>query len=206
MSIDTHSGSDDKMCAGAIPDLLRPEVLDAFDRETFERDGYWVWEGVVTDAGCNQWTANLKKLQRMNDAILMDTDWDAIDFEGRGLEPPPPEQITPQFLSSCCGGSEQMPPFLRAEVRKYMYRYGLLRPGPALIARGFDSIGVMPEYFPTWVQRLRLGCHHHTAADDGVVSQRAGRPISPRPLSHAQPRSRRERASLAWSPVLGGEA
>ena len=73
MSIDTHSGSDDE--AGAIPDLLHSEVLDAFDRETFERDGYWVWEGVVTDAGCNQWTANLKKLQRMNDGILMDTDW-----------------------------------------------------------------------------------------------------------------------------------
>ena len=39
MSIDTHSGSDDE--AGAIPDLLHSEVLDAFDRETFERDGYW---------------------------------------------------------------------------------------------------------------------------------------------------------------------
>ena len=148
MSIDSHCGSDDKMCAGAIPDLLRPEVLDAFDRETFERDGYWVWEGVVTDAGCNQWTANLKKLQQMNDGILMDTDWAAIDFEGRGLAPPPPEQITPQFLTSCCGGSEQMPSFLRGQLRKYMYQYGLLGPGPALIARGFDSIGVMPEYFP----------------------------------------------------------
>ena len=89
MSTNTHSGSDDKMCTGAMPDLLRPEVLDAFDRETFEGDGYWVWEAVVTDAGCKQWTANLEKLQQMNDGILMDTDWAAIDFEGRGLAPPP---------------------------------------------------------------------------------------------------------------------
>ena len=29
-----------------------------------------------------------------------------------------------------------------------MYQYGLHGPGPALVARGFDSIGVMPEYFP----------------------------------------------------------
>ena len=66
MSLDIHHNSDDQ--TGAIPDLLHPEVLDAFDRETFERDGYWVWEGVVTDAGCKQWKANLKKLQQMNDA------------------------------------------------------------------------------------------------------------------------------------------
>lgn len=148
MSVNHRHSNDDKTSAGAIPDLLRPEVLDAFDRETFERDGYWVWEGVVTDAGCKQWKANLKELQRLNDAILMDTDWAAIDFEGLGLAPPPPEQITPQFLESCCGGSEKMPPFLRAEARKYMHQYGLNGPGPALIAHGFDSVGVMPEYFP----------------------------------------------------------
>ena len=88
MSTDTHYGSDDDTSPGATPDLLRPEVLNAFDRETFERDGYWVWEGVVTDAGCKQWTANLKKLQQMNDGILRDTDWAAIDFKGRGQSPP----------------------------------------------------------------------------------------------------------------------
>ena len=61
MRIDTHSDNYDQTSAGAIPNLLRPEVLDAFDRETFERDGYWVWERVVTDAGCKQWVANLKE-------------------------------------------------------------------------------------------------------------------------------------------------
>lgn len=66
MSTDTHSGCNDQTSAGAIPDLLRPEMLDGFDRVTFERDGYWVWEGVVTDTGCKQWSANLKKLKHMN--------------------------------------------------------------------------------------------------------------------------------------------
>ena len=41
MNVDIDYSSDDEISAGAIPDLLRPEVLDAFDRETFERDGYW---------------------------------------------------------------------------------------------------------------------------------------------------------------------
>ncbi len=67
-----------------VHDLLRPEVLAAFDRTAFERDGYWVWEGVLSDAGRKRWTASLQKLQRMNDSIITDTDWAAIDFAGRG--------------------------------------------------------------------------------------------------------------------------
>ena len=94
-----------------------------------EQEGFWVWESILTDEGQKQFTASLQKLQHMNDRILMDTDWTAIDFEARGLESPPPEQITPEFLESCCGGSEQMPSFLRSEVRAYMHEHGLLGPG-----------------------------------------------------------------------------
>ena len=71
-----------------VDNLLRPEMLDAFDRKAFEQDGYWVWEGILTDAGREQFAASLQKLQHMNNGILMDTDWAAIDFEGRGLAPP----------------------------------------------------------------------------------------------------------------------
>ena len=134
--------------AARVDHLLRPEVLDSFDRTVFEREGFWVWEGVLTDKGQKQFTASLQQLQHMNDHILMDTDWAAIDFEGRGLPSPPPEQITPEFLESCCGGSEQMPGFLRGEIRAYMHEHGLLGPDPALVTHGFESLGVMPEYFP----------------------------------------------------------
>ena len=140
--------TDDAVRAARVDNLLRPEVLDAFDRTTFEQEGYWVWEGILTDEGQKQFTASLHQLQHMNDCILMDTDWTAIDFEARGLAPPPPEQITPEFLASCCGGSEQMPSFLRSEVRAYMHEHGLLGPGPALVTHGYESQGVMPEYFP----------------------------------------------------------
>ena len=68
-----------------VPDLLRPEVLAAFDRAVFERDGYWVWDNVLTDAGRRQFTASLQNLQDMNDRIIMETDWAAIDYESLGL-------------------------------------------------------------------------------------------------------------------------
>ena len=144
-TLSTHNCSPENR----VDDLLRSEVLQAFDRATFERDGYWVWEGILTDAARKRWTASLQKLQQMNDAILMDTEWNAIDFQARGFPPPLPEQITPEFLAACCGGSEQMPGFLRtAELRRYMHTYGLFGPGAALVTHGFESQGVMPEYFP----------------------------------------------------------
>ncbi|HCQ04080.1 MAG TPA: hypothetical protein DIT99_26820 [Candidatus Latescibacteria bacterium] len=133
--------------AGRVDDLLRPEVLNAFDRNTFEHDGFWAWEDILTDAGRRQWTASLQKVQQMNDEIIMDTDWAAIDFAGRGLQPPEPEKITQAFLTACCGGSEQMR-FMSPGLREYMYDQGLFGPGSALVTRGFESQGMMPEYFP----------------------------------------------------------
>ena len=102
-----------------VPDLLRPEVLDAFDRAAFEREGYWVWDNVLTDAGRRQFTASLQGLQEINDRIVMETDWAAIDYESRGLPRPAPDSITPQALAGYCGGSEQMG-MMSSELRSYM--------------------------------------------------------------------------------------
>ena len=53
-----------------LGNLLRPQVVAAFDREFFEREGYWVWEGVLTEEARARWTASLQKLQQMNDEIV----------------------------------------------------------------------------------------------------------------------------------------
>ena len=143
--------TDDPARAARVDNLLRPEALAAFDRTAFEHDGYWVWEGILTDAGRKQFTASLQKLQHMNDCILMDTDWAAINFEARGLAPPPPEQITPEFLESCCGGSEQMPSFLRSETRAYMYEHGLLRSGSSVSHTQIQVAGSHAGIFPGWI-------------------------------------------------------
>ena len=143
--------------ASRVHDLLRPEVLQAFDRTFFEREGYWVWEGILTDTGRKRWTESLQKLQQMNDEIVMDTDWAAIDFAGRGLQPPVPEQITPEFLATCCGGSEQMR-FMPRGLMQYMRDPGLFGPGPALVTRGYASQGIMPEHFSIGYDGLHQGC------------------------------------------------
>ena len=45
-----------------LENLLKPEVIAAFDREFFEREGYWIWEGVLTEEGRARWTTSLRKL------------------------------------------------------------------------------------------------------------------------------------------------
>lgn len=136
---------------GAAPcrDLLRPEVLAAFDRDRFEREGCWVWDGVLTDEGRRRWTASLQRLQAMNDAVLTGTDWGAVDYAARGLPAPPPETCTPEFLTSCRGGSEQMRVVqLTPGLRDYMKDHGLFGPGTVPAVDGSRWEGVMPEYFP----------------------------------------------------------
>ncbi len=142
--VETDRKSDNSLL-GRLDDLLRPERLAAFDRAFFEREGYWVWDGVLTDAGRARWSASLQKLQAMNDAVVVDSDWDAIDYASRDLSAPDPEKITPEALGDYRGGSEQMR-FQPTGLRDYMYAHGLFDPG--LVAEGFVWQGMMPEYFP----------------------------------------------------------
>ena len=126
-----------------VSDLLRPEVLAAFDRATFERDGYWVWDNVLTEAGRRQFTASLQNLQDMNDRIIMETDWAAIDYESLDLPRPAPEAITPQALAGYGGGSEQMG-CVSGKLREYMNKYRI----PEIAAGEIKTNGILPEYFP----------------------------------------------------------
>jgi hypothetical protein len=133
-----------------LKDLLHPHVLAAFDRTTFEREGYWVWEGILTDAGRRQWVASLQNLQAMNDSIVAGTDWLQVDFTGRGLTAPDPAKVTPEALNGYLGGSEQMQ-FQTPGQRDYMYSHGLFDESlatQALTTQGIEWQGMMPEYFP----------------------------------------------------------
>ena len=136
---------------GAEPcrDLLRPEVLAAFDRERFEREGYWVWDGVLTDEGRRRWTATLRRLQAMNDALLTGTDWGAVDYAARGLPAPDPKTCTPESLAACCGGSEQMRVIqLTPGLRDYMKDHGLFGPGTVPASDGSSGRGSCPSTTP----------------------------------------------------------
>ena len=156
--------------ASRVPDLLRSEVLQAFDRTFFEREGYWVWEGILTDAGRKRWTESLQKLQQMNDEIVMDTDWDAIDFAGRGLQSPLPEHITPEFLATCCGGLRAdalhatRPDAIHARPRT-------VRPRSCVGDTRVRIAGNHAGTFLDWIRRLHQGCRHRPPSDDGTIQQ-----------------------------------
>ena len=131
---------------GRLDDLLRPEVLAAFDRATFEREGYWVWQGILTDAGRERFTASLQRLQQLNDDIVMDTDWGAIDFASRGVGEPDADQLSPEAKARTLGGSEQLR-LLPKDCRSYMHEHGLFGPEPTMVTRGCESQGLLPEYW-----------------------------------------------------------
>lgn len=128
-----------------MSDLLNTDVLRAFDRQQFEREGYWVWQGILTAEGRQRWTESLQRLQQMNDTIVQRTDWAAIDYEPRGLIAPEAATITPEALASYCGGSEQMR-FQTPGLRDFMYEQGLF--DPAIDSGDHPWHGMMPEYFP----------------------------------------------------------
>ena len=152
-------------CEPRLENLLRPDVLARFDREKFERDGYWVWEGILTDEGQTKITATLQRLQAMQDYMVMHTDWaEGIDWAARDLPPPPRERLTTEWRQSrVCGGSEQLsyyPPadgrpavgkgFLNMATRAYMADTGLFGSGADRLATDgtWPSQGHVPEFAP----------------------------------------------------------
>ncbi|MED5414052.1 MAG: hypothetical protein VYC64_03805 [Candidatus Latescibacterota bacterium] len=125
--------------------LLHPEVLAAFDRDVYERDGYWVWDGILTDEGRARWSESLQRVQSLNDAIVANSDWGRVQFAAHGLAAPDADKITPEALAGYRGGSEQMR-FQPPGLRDFMYQHGLF--DPALVTDGCEWQGMMPEYFP----------------------------------------------------------
>ena len=148
-----------------LEQLLRPGVLAKFDREKFESDGYWLWAGALTDEGRARMTAELQRLQTMQDYMVRNTRWaDGIDWAARGLPPPPPERLTAEWRETrVCGGSEQlsyypaqgdMPEvgkgFLNMPTRTFMADVGLFGSGADSLATDgtWPSQGHVPEFAP----------------------------------------------------------
>ena len=145
--------------------LLRPDVLAAFDREQCESDGYWLWAGALTDEGRARMTAELQRLQAMQDFMVRNTRWaDGINWAARGLSPPPPERLTAEWRETrVCGGSEQLSyypaqgdtpevgkGFLNMPTRAFMADVGLFGTGADSLATDgtWPSQGQVPEFAP----------------------------------------------------------
>ena len=74
--------------------IFKPEVLAAFDTESYYRDGYWVFPSVMTDAARESWLVALKESDDINNELTKQVDWrEDVDWESIGHPPPTPEEI-----------------------------------------------------------------------------------------------------------------
>ena len=185
--------------AGAAPEaLLRPEVLAAFDRGFFEREGYWVWDGVLTDEGRRRWTATLQRLQGLNDSFLQPHRLGRRRLPGHGPDG-----------SGSGGPCSRVPGLLLRRLRADAGhpddpRPARLHEGPRpLRARDRPRRGRPPvggghaRVLPPRLRRLHPRRRHHPPADDGALrpAPRAAVPAGPHP--DAEPPAGVDRPALA---------
>ena len=79
------------MTTGAGPSLLDPCAVAKFDREQFERDGFWVWESVLLPGAAAELRAACQRVQLLNDRWIS-ADWDSLDWAAlRAMSTPQPE-------------------------------------------------------------------------------------------------------------------
>jgi hypothetical protein len=89
-------------------DLLNWDAVEAqFDLDRYLRDGYAVFEGVMTTATVRDWTAALAQGQAYNDRLLQ-ADWQQIDWKALGRRPPT-TAVAREALDAALGGSQQVP-------------------------------------------------------------------------------------------------
>ena len=111
------------------------------DMKSWESDGFMAFPGILTPDACERALASLQALQEKNDAVYMETDWNAIDWAQFGL-PPLAKPVTAEQQRSLCGGCElsMTPPgslFPLVGVQRLVpATWKALRRGPGLLPAG----------------------------------------------------------------------
>jgi hypothetical protein len=115
--------------------LFGPYELDL---EGLHRDGFAVLPGIMTEATRQRWKAACVDVQRINDRLLLETDWGSVDWAACGLEQPI-ERVSTADLEAASLGGCQLP--VPAGVRPAGFSHYLHRdvPGMAFGWGGFPE-------------------------------------------------------------------
>eukprot|EP01044_Picomonas_judraskeda_P007593 COSAG03_NODE_823_length_5728_cov_3.020075_2_plen_261_part_00 len=74
--------------------IFHPEVLARFSLEDYQRDGYYVFQGAMTEEARVQWLEALIESDRRNNEITQQVDWrHDVDWASIGAQPPTQDQI-----------------------------------------------------------------------------------------------------------------
>jgi hypothetical protein len=86
-------------------------VLQQFDREKYETEGFVALKGVMTPGAAQKWADGLLECQRLNDRLLT-ADWTrSIDWEALGLMdgPPPVSSLSAAAIAKALGTAQAWP-------------------------------------------------------------------------------------------------
>jgi hypothetical protein len=123
--------------------LFRPGKLEEFDREKYDRDGYYVFPDILTEWATQNFAASLRRLQGINDFLVMNTPWADVDWEKYNV-PTPPGPFDAQHLRSICGGQERGMNLLPGNRRDT----GDWSTAPIRFPDGVPNEGVAPHAWP----------------------------------------------------------
>ena len=87
---------------GSRGPIFEPYTLDT---EALHRDGYAILPSIMLPETRRRWKAACQAVQALNDRLLLETDWSAVDWPAVGLEQPA-EHVSPADLQGSLGGCQ----------------------------------------------------------------------------------------------------
>eukprot|EP01045_Picozoa_sp_COSAG04_P003460 COSAG04_NODE_141_length_23595_cov_4.393003_7_plen_270_part_00 len=105
---------------GSRGPIFEPYTLDT---EALHRDGYAILPSIMLPETRRRWKAACQAVQVINDRLLLETDWSAVDWPAVGLEQPA-ERVSPADLQASLGGCQlPAPPGVKAAAfSHYLHR------------------------------------------------------------------------------------
>ena len=74
--------------------IFRDEVLERFSFEDYSRDGYYVFQGAMTDDARVAWLSALRESDGINNELTRQVDWvNDVDWESIGAKPPTQREV-----------------------------------------------------------------------------------------------------------------
>lgn len=85
------------------------KVMEQFDREAYERDGYCAFRGIMTEETRAQWAEGLLECQRLNDRLLLSDMQKEVDWDGLGVKQAPTGRLTAEEIAKAEGTAQAWP-------------------------------------------------------------------------------------------------
>eukprot|EP01052_Picozoa_sp_SAG31_P036996 SAG31_NODE_4701_length_3023_cov_28.325239_1_plen_220_part_00 len=127
--------------------------VHSFDKTAWDRDGFIVFQGGLTDWATQEFRSSLRRIQAIDDHIIMNTDWRGTDWPAFGIKHTERRQtVTREELRGMCGGQERgfgLLPGHKIQRSSNPNSAGRLWDNaPVAFPPGVKNQGLLPSRFP----------------------------------------------------------